>query len=73
MPLNVRAGASRRSEREAREKARILDALTHTDWDVTRPAARAGLSGATTYRRLRRYGLSPDESETRASGSANDV
>ncbi|MFK7991495.1 MAG: sigma 54-interacting transcriptional regulator, partial [Sandaracinaceae bacterium] len=49
--------ATSRAQRDARERARIVEALEATDWNVTLAAKRAGVSRATMYRKLERYGL----------------
>lgn len=46
-----------RAEHEAREKARILEALEASDWNATLAARRAGISRATLYRKLAKYGI----------------
>jgi DNA-binding NtrC family response regulator len=53
---STRAPASR-AERDAREKARILEALSATDWNMTEAAKRAGISRATLYRKLDAHGI----------------
>jgi serine/threonine-protein kinase PknK len=51
--------AHSRAERDAREKARILEALEATDWNATAAAQRAGISRATLYRKLQKHGIEP--------------
>jgi len=55
----ARGPAKSRAERDAREKARIVEALTATDWNVTAAAERASISRATIYRKMKKYGLRP--------------
>jgi transcriptional regulator of acetoin/glycerol metabolism len=49
--------AHSRSERDERERARILEALDATDWNATLTAQRVGLSRATLYRKLSKYDI----------------
>jgi transcriptional regulator with GAF, ATPase, and Fis domain len=46
-----------RAERDERERARIMDALDATDWNASRAARQVGLSRATFYRKLAKYGV----------------
>jgi sigma-54 dependent transcriptional regulator, acetoin dehydrogenase operon transcriptional activator AcoR len=46
-----------KSEEQAEEKRRIIDALEASGWKATEAATRIGMPRATFYRRLARYGL----------------
>lgn len=46
-----------RSDAEADERRRIVEAMEATGWRATEAAALMGMPRATFYRRLSRYGL----------------
>jgi DNA-binding NtrC family response regulator/tetratricopeptide (TPR) repeat protein len=52
------------------ERAHLLDTLRQTDWNITRAAARLGISRNTLRYRIKKHGLQPLDRSARAPGFA---